>query len=194
MKDLFKKILERGGWQFRRPPKKYTEDELLEFERKHGITLPLDYRNYLIHAGVGFNCDPCNICLLEEWCYPNDEFPADFLSRDFPHTKAWDDKSLAKEGMGWGSPYHDKSLVCGALRIVETGCEGYDLLIVSGPERGNIWHDDRICSGKGIYPLRTRRKSRVTFADYVRIRKCERTFPSFLCPQGGIICNLGRKK
>ncbi|MGB8355187.1 MAG: SMI1/KNR4 family protein [Chthoniobacteraceae bacterium] len=191
MKNLIRKIFEFLGWRFRfmRPPQKYTDDELNEFEQKYRITLPQDYRDYLIQTGVGCYTDLDGICLLEEWCQPYDEkeFSDDFLTHDFPHTEVWNDRNITKEEMGWRSPYYDNNLACGAMRVVNTGCEGYDLLIVSGPERGNMWYDDRACSGKGIYPLRAKGTNRVSFQEYVRIKKNEKAFHWFCAPSGGIV-------
>lgn len=165
MKNPFKDWL--AGFRHNFPPREYREEKLLEFEQKHRITLPEDYRNYWLRHRISLR-----IMGPEEWCTPHDEedLPADFLSKDFPHTKAWDDKSIHKSELGWGSPYYDINLACGAMRIVNTGCEGYYLLVVSGPERGNVWCEDRVCNGRGIYPLRTMWKKRLSFAEYIQLK------------------------
>lgn len=148
--------------------RRYAEAEVVSFEVRMGICLPVAYRRHLMDVGAGH--DPLSkVNLLDEWAQPEDEtgFPRDFLQKPFPHEQAWNDRSLFNPQLGSRSPYYDKTLICGAMRVTNTGCEGYHLLVVSGPEAGNMWHDDRACDGKGIYPLKTLNGNTLTFEEYV---------------------------
>jgi len=132
--------------------RRYTEEELREFETRWNIVLPKLYRTFLKIVGC---TGTAGLMRLDEWQSPHDpeDFESDFLSTQFPHRLAWNDRSLKRSDSGFGSPYHSDDLWRGSLRIRNTGCEGYDILVVSGPCAGEVWHDDRICSGGGIFPL-----------------------------------------
>ncbi|WP_444956785.1 hypothetical protein [Microbulbifer sp. ZKSA002] len=61
---------------------------------------------------------------------------------------AFDGRSTTSEG-----------ILSGAIRICNTGCEGYHVYVFSGPEAGSIWSDQRypfgrlskICSSLDVY-------------------------------------------
>lgn len=140
-------------------PRKYSSEELAAFEREHGITLPEAYREYLMKVGGG---GTAKVSLLEDWCQPESagSMPEGFLRTPFPHAGAWDDPT--REG------YFDVRHAVGSMRIVDVGCEEYLLLVLSGPERGNVWVDARASASKGIYPHVTRfLRRRVTIGDLV---------------------------
>lgn len=147
----------------------YTEEELSDFERAMGIALPAEYRSFLLKDGIDFSMR-WRLMLLEEWCEPYDpeKLGADFLVRPFPHREAWNDGSLFQKEAGWNSPYFNPSLACGAMRIVNWGCGGYYLLVVSGPETGTVWYDDRACGPRGILPLRSADGGRLSFAEFAK--------------------------
>lgn len=150
------------------PPRLYTKQELVDFEERMGIILPEAYRDYLLRVGAGLYTRS-KVCCLEEWCQPNvpSDLPDDFLRRNFPHTTKWDEKTIHDHELGWKSPYFDEKYWTGSMRIVNTGCEGYLLLVVTGPERGTIWIEDRACSFNGIYPYSKRGKPRVTIEEFL---------------------------
>lgn len=143
----------------------YAEEELLAFERAKGVSLPSAYRSYLLKVGAG-----AKVSLLEDWCQPYSEaeLPSDFLTQRFPHSAPWNDLRLLSPAHGWRSQYFDPLFFCGAIRIANLGCEAYRLLVVSGPERGNIWCDDRVRSNGGIYPIVSWRAKRLTVDRYLR--------------------------
>jgi hypothetical protein len=128
------------------------------------VTLPEAYRVYLMQVGWGKR-----LSALEEWCQPysSTELPGDFLSQPFPFREAWNDVGLKGPVAGWRAAYYDPLLFRGAMRIVNLGCEGYELLVISGAERGNIWSDHRADSSGGIYPLARHGRPRVTIAEYL---------------------------
>jgi hypothetical protein len=134
-------------------PTRYSEEQLAAFEAAMGIALPPAYRRYMQEVGGGEGTHS-KVSLLEEWNQPYtfEDFPSDFLAQAFPHENAWNDQALWRKEDGWKSAYFDRLLFRGAMRIANRGCEAYDLLVVSGVERGNIWRDERV-DGRGIYPL-----------------------------------------
>jgi hypothetical protein len=49
------------------------------------------------------------------------------------------------------------------MRIHQSGCATYDLLVLTGKERGHVWCDSR-ADGRGIFPERPANgRGRVTF-------------------------------
>jgi len=152
----------------RRSLRKYSQAEIAGFESQMGIILPKDYSDYLIRVGSG-HYTISKVDYLENWCQPEDpsNLPPDFLQREFPHTSAWSETQLFVKAKGWNSEYFGKRHIQGSMRIVNYGCEGYYLLVVTGPERGNMWFDDRACHGTGITPLCNRFGLRVSFAEFL---------------------------
>ncbi len=148
-------------------PKIHTEEELVSFEKTWKIKLPAAYRDYLLKVG-GSCIPPSKVDLLEDWECEPDELPADHLSSDFPHFEAWNDMSLFDEAKGYESDYYDRVHRTGSIPIKSTGCEGFDILVVTGPERGNVWHDDRACNGEGIYPLEDKDGNRISIEVYLK--------------------------
>ncbi len=78
------------------PPQ--TEAQVRAFETKHGVVLPSDYRDFLIHLGNGGVGPPYGVFKLGEtddskndkaWT-ENDGFIG-ILAKPFPHTEAWND-------------------------------------------------------------------------------------------------------
>src|SRR5262245_438587 len=130
----------RKGWSYAQP---LEEREVSEFELKWRITLPDDYRAFLLRVGNGhlgnqeirFGMSP-----LHRWCEPWDgsetQLDAETLVKRFDATSEAD-------------------LVPGALRVCNVGCENYLLLVVTGRSRGEIWADSRI-DALGVYPLKDR--------------------------------------
>jgi hypothetical protein len=146
----------------------YSETELRSFEETMGVSLPAVYRRYLNKVGAGERFGS-KVSLLEDWCQPyfSEELPTDFLARPFPHRKAWNDLSLLNPALGWKSAYFDRLLISGSMRIGNLGDEGYYVLVVSGPERGYLWCDERVSANRGIYPLESRRGKRITIDRYL---------------------------
>ena len=56
----------------------------------------------------------------------------------------------------------------GAIPICEHGCQLREYLVVTGPERGNIWFDDR-ADWFGLYPDKTTGRERLTFLEWYRL-------------------------
>jgi hypothetical protein len=90
---------------------------------------------------------------MQQYNWELDDLQDTFLSLAFPHQRPWqpDPDTLDKEALDEQHTYFGNYWVQGAMRICHYGCGVYFLLVVSGPERGNIWIDDR-AGDNGIYP------------------------------------------
>ena len=146
-----------------------SEVEVVQFERQHNVILPDDYRQFLTHAGNGGAGPFYGLFKLGEMddgfaFGPWGEFVGD-LSKPFPRIKEWNDLSCnpnpdtcaedeydrlleSFEARYWG----DTQLVNGAIPICHLGCALRHWLIITGPERNNIWCDNRADLG-GLKPL-----------------------------------------
>jgi hypothetical protein len=135
-----------------------SAEEVAVFERRHGIKLPETYVTSLLAPALFSPFDA-----LSEWAQPegDEKLPPTFLSNPFPHLEAWNDLSLFDEALGWNSPYFAEDWWRGAMRVSNLGCEGYTLLVVTGPCRGQLWCDLRVSAMKGIFPLTNRSGERL---------------------------------
>ncbi|MGW5716269.1 SMI1/KNR4 family protein [Amycolatopsis sp. NPDC003865] len=132
------------------------EADLEEFETRHGVTLPADYRDFLLTAGE-YGAGP--YYGLFKLSAPEDRYEDEwrpgFLSTPFPHTSAWNraehhpvDNEIPDE------LYEDQRWITGSLKLCHFGCGAYFRLVVTGPERGRLWFDDRGSDG-GVSPVGT---------------------------------------
>lgn len=116
-----------------------SEHDVQAFEREHGVRLPEGYRSFLIHVGNGGR-GPDELFKLGQ--YPGDVVPkpeyVDLrdLHKPFPFTemKVWEGRCSYEEYAEDLSRLHygNLCLSCG-------GCAQHYHLIVTGPERGNVW-------------------------------------------------------
>lgn len=152
-----------------------TEPEVGQFESLHGICLPSDYRQILLLIGNGGAGPHNGIERLGEfngvsWDMING-LVGDVAS-SFPYSAKWNDSYInhdltveeqyEKQDRYW-SPHH----VNGAIPVCELGGNLRQILVISGPEEGNIWFDDR-ADWQGIYPLKTSNSERVSFFEWYR--------------------------
>ncbi|WP_067824776.1 SMI1/KNR4 family protein [Actinomadura kijaniata] len=150
-----------------------TPDELAEAEAQFGVTLPEDYRGFLLHAGRGGAGPSHGIFPLRRgkdgWRWEGDGADLASLTRlrepfpvrgpdpaaldallaerpeeeDFEDVDAFDvayeawDERLAE--LLWNE---DRTV--GAVCLCHHGCAAREWLVVSGPERGTVWSDDRV--------------------------------------------------
>jgi hypothetical protein len=123
-----------------------SEDEVLAFEHEQGVTLPADYRRFLLTVCSGFVNDGA---ILTPFPYVRKEMSGP-LSTPFPYTAAYSarirarwaaspevllsdlmqDESLRREQVGGMPP--------GCLVLADFGGE-QSVIVVSGEERGRIW-------------------------------------------------------
>lgn len=160
---------------------------LAEFERKHRVRLPADYRTFLSELGNGGAGPFYGIFPLGmfdgsgdrevEWS-ENDSIVGR-LSERFPHDVAWnlppetltppehfgsdeeEDAWFADRDAVYWAPSH----VNGAIPICHHGCAIRTYLVLSGPEAGNVWLDDRASDG-GLQPHLGADGNHLTFATW----------------------------
>jgi hypothetical protein len=151
-----------------------SANALRAFEERHAIQLPEDYRAFLTHLGNGgagpfYGLFPLGLFdgsgagPLEPW--DGMEGIVGDLPAPFPLREAWNlTEARFEPPDAFASPEEEErwyealdaecwrsDLVNGAFPICHHGCALRTYLIVSGPERGNVWFDRRAESG-GIEP------------------------------------------
>jgi hypothetical protein len=105
------------------------------------------------------------------------------LSQPFPHTERWndltgypryDDEQAVEKGYEdkyelllnkFDERYWSAEQVHGAIPICHRGCALRNWLVVTGPEAGHIWCDDR-ADLNGLYPFQQDGLARVTFIEW----------------------------
>jgi len=146
------------------------DDHLAAFEAAHGIALPSAYRRFLRELGNGGAGPHYGLFPLGLWdgggqgLEPWGEYGAGVLREPFPHSTPWnlpDDRFMPPDlddvdaEEAWqtalDAEYFDRSLVAGAFPIAHHGCAHRNLLVVTGPHRGEVWLDAR-ASHEGIAP------------------------------------------
>jgi hypothetical protein len=170
-----------------------SEEIVREFEARHRVTLPKDYRGFLLHVGNGGAGPAYGLFKLREmddgfeyktWI-ENDGFVG-VLSKPFPHTVAWNDLSeepaydeSREMGPEWEDEYQrqldawedrvywNTANVNGAIPICHRGCALREWLVVAGAEAGHVWDDRRTDRG-GLMPLKQVGRERVTFLEWYR--------------------------
>jgi hypothetical protein len=167
-----------------------SEDAVREFERAHRITLPAEYRGFLIHVGNGGAGPAYGLFKLGEMDDGHGHAPwredngfVGVLSEPFPHSGPWNhlsgepeedlERDLA-EGpeyeeaySRWEEDYWSPANVNGAVPICHLGCAYRQLLVVTGPEAGNVWCDDRV-DNAGLRPMEQPGRERVSFLGWYR--------------------------
>ncbi|HLO88581.1 MAG TPA: SMI1/KNR4 family protein [Nostocaceae cyanobacterium] len=128
-----------------------SEGEIQAFESKYGISLPSDYRQFLLEVGNGGVGPGYGLYKIVESGSENEVAATpyqnnyDILSQPFPLTTAWNNLDLSSHD------YLDNKLIQGTLTIANYGCGIYAMLVITGEQQGRIWIDDRT-NDSGIYP------------------------------------------
>lgn len=132
------------------------------FESKYGIRLPEEYRYFVLSLGNGGDGPPfCGMFPLEEADHDDlGKMPEGYApSQDFPLHEAWiwegeenPDEPLIEAVLSWGFIY-----------LGTDGCGMQNVLITSGPERGNIW----MLSDVGAQPIYFDQMRRYGFLDWL---------------------------
>lgn len=170
-----------------------TEEVVRGFERAHRVTLPADYRGFLIHVGNGGAGPAYGLFKLGEmddgfghkpWT-ENGGFVGS-LSQPFPHTGPWNDLTeepvydeSREDDQEWEDEYQrqldawedrvywNTVNVNGAVPICHLGCAYRQWLVVTGTEASNVWCDDRVDKA-GLRPLTQVGRDRVSFLQWYR--------------------------
>ena len=187
-----KKLFGANGHRFHLEPR-LSEEDVARFEAEHGIQLPAEYRAFLTCVGNGDVGPYYGVFRLGEMDDGNsfrrweecDGFVGT-LAEPFPLTEAWNDiegRPQFDEARGSDQDYMDEyerrldawesekywnpRLVNGAIPICHLGCALREWLVVTGPEAGNVWRDER-ADEKGLWPLHTQSLPRVSFLRWYR--------------------------
>lgn len=153
-----------------------TEKEVESFERINNITLPKEYRKFLLLIGNGgagpfYGLEPLQngnkIDLDSSQCEERVS-----LDKPFRFNKKWNldiadfvDDNGEVDYQLMDKEYYNSKWADGMLRIANFGCGVSINLIVKGEEYGNIWADDR-CNEQGILPFQSEGKTRIQFLDW----------------------------
>lgn len=131
------------------------------FETEYNITLPSEYRNFLLEVGNGGAGPGYGLYEISETVPANEiattqyQTNYEILSQPFLLTEAWNNLDLLiKNSSGIvinNDAYLDNKLIQGTLTIANYGCGIYALLVITGGQQGKIWIDDRT-NDSGIYP------------------------------------------
>ena len=150
IEDIGRKI---GNNADMHPSPTLSAEQLQAFERKHGITLPEDYRLFLQRVGNGVLGD--NIyALFPLGQLPDVDWPLGKLSRPFPLSEA---VNYEEEGYPEDEG-EEPSTKDGLLYVCHVGAGIFWVLIVTGSERGNMWIENEF----GYFPS----MPRVRFLDW----------------------------
>lgn len=161
-----------------------SEEELSEFETDRGIRLPDDYRQFLVRVGNGGAGPFYGLFRLGEMDDGFGHGPwgafVGRLSSPFPHSGPWNDLAGKPDDQAamnseeydalieaFERRYFDTCQVEGAIPICHVGCALRQWLIITGPEAGNVWCDDR-ADYKGLHPLKSHGRDRTTFFEWYR--------------------------
>ena len=113
------------------------ESKIAEFERETGITLPTGYRDFLLHVGNGGDGPP-EYGMLPLGLNGIDASATEVLvniKQPFPFATHWvweEDDPL--DETRYSTTFH------GSINLGTDGCAMYWLLIVNGPQHGQIWN------------------------------------------------------
>jgi SMI1 / KNR4 family (SUKH-1) len=138
-----------------------SDTDIQRFESKSNITLPSDYRNFLLEVGNGGAGPGYGLYRMPgieyENVIPETPYPekSELFSKPFPLTQAWNNLDLITENKATcfvnRDAYFDDKFTQGTFTIANYGCGIYAMLVITGEQRGKIWIDDRT-NDNGIYP------------------------------------------
>ncbi|MBI4751077.1 MAG: SMI1/KNR4 family protein [Acidobacteria bacterium] len=123
-----------------------TLQEVEGFEARYDITLPEDYRRFILEIGDGGDGPWKGILPLRRFFSMNHNRILDDLKKPFLHQSPWSYNQIseAERDQYDMDPF---SLTQGALPISDVGCGIAILLVITGPQRGTIWIDDTESDG-----------------------------------------------
>jgi hypothetical protein len=168
------------------------EPGIAEFEERHQLSLPEDYRFFITEVGnggagpyyglfqFGEQDDGYDFCKWEQGFLVGD------LSQPFPHEDDWNlpesfwrqrpdpgpEISLEEEDRlmeAWDKELEEKywhpRIMNGAIPICHLGCALRHWLVIKGTQRGIVWCDYRV-DDKGLHPFRGPDRKPMTFSDW----------------------------
>jgi hypothetical protein len=168
------------------------EETIKSVENRYQIRLPEDYRRFLLEVGnggagpfyglfkLGEQDSGWGFCSWEDgYLLGNPATPFPYRERwnlpetfwsEAPHHREWKNEVEYDQAyQAWDTRleeiYWAPAVMNGAIPICHLGCALRQWLVVTGVERGNIWADERV-DWKGVYPLVTQNRKRVTFSEW----------------------------
>lgn len=160
-----------------------------EFEARHGIRLPDDYRYFVTEIGNGgagpyYGLFPFG--QVEDGRSWEEGDLVGNVSQPFPHVEAWnlpesfwqqepnispetppeeDDRLWEAWDKVEQEHYWNPSIMNGAIPICHLGCGLLQWLVVNGEQKGHVWDDFR-ADHRGIRPRRDQSGRQMTFSDW----------------------------
>jgi hypothetical protein len=128
-----------------------TEAGVADFEERHGVTLPHEYRTFLLEVGDGGAGPYYGVYRLdgadaEEFGEP--ERTSGFLATPFPHTQDWNPNPHYPCPTWMDDDEHfDDCWITGSMALCHFGCGAVFRLVTTGACRGQVWFDDRGSDG-----------------------------------------------
>lgn len=161
-----------------------NEAAVAGFEQAVGMRLPADYRAFLLEVSAGgagphygltpfppTDLDDAAVALLRTPFQPEVVQPLlDALGREEPAPDAYaDDDAHDSAHRAWVRRVDDleDTLLGGTLPLSHQGCGYFDVLVLDGPERGNVW-ENLLAGDQGVHPLGGGGDARVGFGDWYR--------------------------
>ena len=152
----------------------FSLEKIKQFEAENSITLPLDYKLFISEignggVGPGLGLKSLYDAMLD---FKLRNRPRISLNQKFPYQAEWNESWIAS--FDWDDDYPDSAVVdrymntdhiAGCLQISHQGHGCTCLLVVNGPEFGNIWKDNRADYG-GIEPVVNKDKEHITFGEW----------------------------
>lgn len=109
------------------------EPAALEFEARHGVRLPADYRAFLTHIADGGAGPHQGLYSLAKATEENPWLELGPLAGEFHPADEPGEPEPAANGVVYAR------LPDGVLALAHEGCDRWSLLVLGGPERGTVW-------------------------------------------------------
>jgi len=132
-----------------------SENEIIKFETKYKIKLPLDYKSFLMEIGNGGAGPYYGVFALgkyDEGTWKENDGFVGVLSERFPYSSDWnevpdfpneedyeDEEEFEKDYQTVQEKYW--KALNGAIPICHQGCANRNWLIISRSEKGKVWID-----------------------------------------------------
>ena len=158
-----------------------SERKVVAFERKWAVALPADYREFMLEVGNGGAGPFYGIFPIGQWdgAGRGEPWTSDIIgdpAKPFRHRDAWNERpdegqapadEDSEEYERWvnkeDARYWSPKITQGSIPICTKGCALRFVLVVTGPEAGHVWADDR-ADYDGLTPLGGRKRLR--FSDW----------------------------
>lgn len=153
-------------------PPPLTEAEVSAAERDLGVTLPAEYREYLLRVSARGRLARLERSAAGWWWAGNDASRRALLAQPFPHPDSYldadqaldarepgragfkDQESFDAAWRAWDAQcaQAEEHKTAGAIEIEDNGCGFATLLVITGPLAGTVWWDGRATCDQ-IVPL-----------------------------------------